>query len=128
MKREVKLLLLGAGESGKSTFLKQMKIIHGEAFEQSTINEFKETIRSNVVKGMKVLIDARDKLAIPWGDVDNAVFADHVFAADNHAQNMSPEEFKQIASSIYALWYDKGIRAAFERRSEFQLVSVYFYD
>lgn len=51
VKRLVKILLLGAGESGKSTFLKQMRIIHGQDFDQRAKEEFKATIFSNVIKG-----------------------------------------------------------------------------
>ncbi|TRY77532.1 hypothetical protein DNTS_028245 [Danionella cerebrum] len=51
VKKLVKILLLGAGESGKSTFLKQMRIIHGQDFDQSAKEEFRATIYSNVIKG-----------------------------------------------------------------------------
>lgn len=51
VKRLVKILLLGAGESGKSTFLKQMRIIHGQDFDQQAREEFRGTIYSNVIKG-----------------------------------------------------------------------------
>lgn len=51
VRRLVKILLLGAGESGKSTFLKQMRIIHGQDFDQRAREEFRPTIYSNVIKG-----------------------------------------------------------------------------
>ncbi len=53
VKRLVKILLLGAGESGKSTFLKQMRIIHGQDFDQRAKEEFRATIYSNVMKGRR---------------------------------------------------------------------------
>lgn len=123
LKRQVKLLLLGAGESGKSTFLKQMRIIHGIKFEHELLREFQLVIYQNVVKGMKVLMDARDKLGIPWGDSDNVEIGKELFEYNN-TMLLDVRLFVHYAPLLAKLWKDSGIRRAFERRREFQLVRV----
>ncbi|CAG9862368.1 unnamed protein product [Phyllotreta striolata] len=129
MKRQVKLLLLGAGESGKSTFLKQMRIIHGIKFENNLINEYQQVIYQNLVKGMQVLADARDKLNIPWGDSANVEYAKKLLEFDNHAV-LEAKNFSQFSPLLYKLWRDSGIKRAYERRREFQLSDSveYFLD
>ncbi len=41
MQQEVKLLLLGAGASGKSTVLKQMRLIHDKPFTEDEIEDYR---------------------------------------------------------------------------------------
>ncbi|XP_015914320.2 guanine nucleotide-binding protein subunit alpha homolog [Parasteatoda tepidariorum] len=115
----VKLLLLGAGESGKSTFLKQMRIIHGLTFDEETVAEYRVTIFQNVVKGMKVLVDARDKLEIAWQDPSRSQHGERVMSYENFFLDKST--FSQYAPSVKELWKDKSIRIAYHRRREFQL-------
>ncbi|KAJ7987808.1 hypothetical protein DPEC_G00330350 [Dallia pectoralis] len=126
MKRLVKILLLGAGESGKSTFLKQMRIIHGQDFDQQAREEFRATIYSNVIKGVRVLVDAREKLHIPWGSPDNQMHGDDVMSFDTRSAMMvmgqvETDVFLKYLPSIQALWADSGIQHAYDRRREFQL-------
>ncbi|XP_037611676.1 guanine nucleotide-binding protein subunit alpha-13-like [Sebastes umbrosus] len=126
VKRLVKILLLGAGESGKSTFLKQMRIIHGQDFDQRAREDFRATIYSNVIKGVRVLVDAREKLHIPWGDPDNQKHGDSLMAFDTRSAKMASglletSVFLRYLSSIKALWDDSGIQNAYDRRREFQL-------
>uniref|UniRef100_A0A146V978 Guanine nucleotide binding protein (G protein), alpha 13b n=1 Tax=Fundulus heteroclitus TaxID=8078 RepID=A0A146V978_FUNHE len=127
VKRLVKILLLGAGESGKSTFLKQMRIIHGEDFDQKAKEEFRATIYSNVIKGIRVLVDAREKLHIPWGNPSNQQHGDTMMAFDTrsamaHGHGMvQAKVFQHYLPSIRALWADQGIQDAYDRRREFQL-------
>ncbi|RVE68941.1 hypothetical protein OJAV_G00072940 [Oryzias javanicus] len=127
VKRLVKILLLGAGESGKSTFLKQMRIIHGQDFDQKAKEEFRATIFSNVIKGIRVLVDAREKLHIPWGNPSNHHHGETMMAFDTrsamaHGHGMVESKvFQHYLPSIRALWADQGIQNAYDRRREFQL-------
>lgn len=52
-KNEIKMLLLGAGESGKSTVLKQMKLIHHGGYTRNERDSYKEIIFSNTVQSMR---------------------------------------------------------------------------
>ncbi|XP_017482889.1 PREDICTED: guanine nucleotide-binding protein subunit alpha homolog [Rhagoletis zephyria] len=118
-RRQVKLLLLGAGESGKSTFLKQMRIIHGINFEPELIREYQYVIYQNVLRGMQVLIDARQKLEIPWEN--NERENDANYAKLIECSKVEIDNFIQWAPYIRRLWQDRGIRRAYERRREFQI-------
>uniref|UniRef100_A0A8D1DJ91 G protein subunit alpha 12 n=1 Tax=Sus scrofa TaxID=9823 RepID=A0A8D1DJ91_PIG len=122
VRRLVKILLLGAGESGKSTFLKQMRIIHGREFDQKALLEFRDTIFDNILKGSRVLVDAREKLGIPWQYSENEKHGMFLMAFESKAGlPVEPATFQLYVPALSALWRDSGIREAFSRRSEFQL-------
>lgn len=128
-RKQVKLLLLGAGESGKSTFLKQMRIIHNVNYDVSAQLEFRKIIYQNVVKGAKVLVDAQRKLGIPLADPENKLRGDQLLAYDNFAE-LNNDTFPEIQSVVNKIWSDPGIKATFARRNEFQIIDSveYFLD
>ncbi|KAJ4932354.1 hypothetical protein JOQ06_010777 [Pogonophryne albipinna] len=106
-----------------------MRIIHGQDFDQKAKEEFRATVFSNVIKGIRVLVDARQKLRIPWGNPSNQRHGDTMMAFDTrslmaHGHGMvEPKVFLHYLPSIRALWADQGIQNAYDRRREFQLVS-----
>ncbi|NXG69884.1 GNA13 protein, partial [Baryphthengus martii] len=79
-----------------------------------------------VLKGVRVLVDAREKLHIPWGDPANQSHGDTMMAFDTRSvtvvQGMvETAVFLQYLPAIRALWADSGIQNAYDRRREFQL-------
>ena len=61
----IKLLLLGAGECGKSTILKQMKILHKNGFTPNERVEARDLILSNTLSSVQALSQAVVDLQIP---------------------------------------------------------------
>ena len=54
----MRILLLGTGESGKSTFLKQMRIVHADGFSTIERLNFRSDVYVNILRSMKVLVGA----------------------------------------------------------------------
>eukprot|EP00128_Syssomonas_multiformis_P017470 Colp12_sorted_trinity150504_noHs@4119 len=118
LKREVKLLLLGAGESGKSTIVKQMRIIHGEGYSDKELSDFKSVIFQNIVKSAQTLAQAMDKLQIQYSDSETKKAAEALLSVEC---NMLTAFTPDLHQNCLKLWGDKGIEECYNRRREFQL-------
>ncbi|KAJ6666383.1 hypothetical protein lerEdw1_000656 [Lerista edwardsae] len=117
--RTVKLLLLGAGESGKSTIVKQMKIIHKDGYTDQECREYRSVVYSNTLQSIIAIAKAMSTLGIEYGEPQSKEDERQLFAiADSMEDGTMPSE---LAAIIKRLWKDPGIQACFERASEYQL-------
>lgn len=88
--KDIKLLLLGAGESGKSTIVKQMKwaaplqfiwnkvfffsrIIHESGFTAEDYKQYKPVVYSNTVQSLVAILRAMSNLGVSFGSGDREV-------------------------------------------------------
>ncbi|KAL2916659.1 hypothetical protein HK105_203773 [Polyrhizophydium stewartii] len=62
---EPRLLILGSSDSGKTTLLKQLKILHGGGFIDAEKDQYRIQMAANCLDSIKTLISGVDKLAIP---------------------------------------------------------------
>jgi len=126
--KQVKMLLLGPGESGKSTVFKQMKIIQDNGgFSQDELLGFKHVIHSNCLSQMRALIQAAAHLQMQFRTEGAFRAAQHVLQLPQHGATWS----RDIGNMIKILWADQGIRDTYALRGKkFQLndTADYFFD
>lgn len=63
----------GAGESGKSTILKQMKLIYSQGFSKSERLDWKPVVFSNIVQSFRTIHEAMAELDYEFDNPDNEV-------------------------------------------------------
>uniref|UniRef100_A0A6Q2XBN0 GNAS complex locus n=1 Tax=Esox lucius TaxID=8010 RepID=A0A6Q2XBN0_ESOLU len=109
-----RLLLLGAGESGKSTIVKQMRILH--------VNGFNDIHSFPGGPMLHTLIPP-----VPIGNPANQSRIDYIKSIAPLSDFDYTEEFFEHAQQ---LWDDDGVKACFERSNEYQLIDCaqYFLD
>ncbi|KAJ7615769.1 heterotrimeric G protein alpha subunit 4 [Mycena polygramma] len=76
MNVQVKVLLLGSGDSGKSTILKQMRLIHKVPFSAQETESFRQLVFDNLTRGLKYLLDALPDMELELPEVYSGVGED----------------------------------------------------
>ncbi|ESO08244.1 hypothetical protein HELRODRAFT_156683 [Helobdella robusta] len=115
--REVKLLLLGGGESGKSTIVKQMKIIHEKGYSEAECLSYKPIIYSNIKSSIMTIIKEMSKLNIAFHLPDSQSNAKVILQLNADDGELSSDLCRMIRS----LWSDAGVLECYSRASEYQL-------
>uniref|UniRef100_A0A3Q3LLY2 Guanine nucleotide-binding protein subunit alpha n=2 Tax=Labrus bergylta TaxID=56723 RepID=A0A3Q3LLY2_9LABR len=117
-RRELKLLLLGTGESGKSTFIKQMRIIHGGGYTDEDKRSYAKLVYQNIYTSMQAMVRAMEALEIAFEEPNNQSNASSVLEVE---VDKVEEMDQSLAAAVGSLWNDKGIQECYERRREYQL-------
>ncbi|KAK1883618.1 Guanine nucleotide-binding protein G(z) subunit alpha, partial [Dissostichus eleginoides] len=119
-RREIKLLLLGTSNSGKSTIVKQMKIIHSGGFNLDACKEYKPLILYNAIDSLTRIIRALTTLKIDFNNADRAYDAVQLFALTGPAESKG-EITLELQGVMKRLWGDSGVQECFQRSNEYHL-------
>ncbi|CAH0553486.1 unnamed protein product [Brassicogethes aeneus] len=117
-RRELKLLLLGTGESGKSTFIKQMRIIHGAGYSDEDKKGFIKLVYQNIFMAMQSMIKGMEMLKILYCHSSCQEKAELIKSIDYETVTTFEAQYVE---AIKDLWNDDGIKECYDRRREYQL-------
>lgn len=133
LKKEYKMLLLGPGESGKSTIFKQMKIINQNGYSHEELEAYKSTIFQNVLDCFFTLIEHSMNMNNPFTLEKNQMIAENL-ENDKEAILCSCAITKELANDIYSVVKDPNteniMSYCYEHPQQYYLIdsTQYFFD
>jgi hypothetical protein len=110
---------VGAGESGKSTILKQMRLIYAQSFTDDERETFRGVVFDNVMMSMQNILEAMDVLGIPLQNSENTQFIS--WFRDIPAIERGKPYPPHLLQPIQALWADQGVQTAFTHGGSYAL-------
>ena len=157
LKSTIKLLLLGTGESGKSTVVKQMRLIHTSRFTLKERLEKVNDIKSNIRDSILSILDAMEMFNIKFENENlkescefiyenihmfllNTTSSSSISITNNKLKDLNNTNRKlsnttdnvinNIWNCIDQLWNDLNVKKCAKRGNEFHLIdsAQYFLD
>ncbi|KAK7004347.1 guanine nucleotide-binding protein G(o) subunit alpha [Biomphalaria glabrata] len=123
------ILLLGAAEGGKSTLVKQMKIIHHDGFSHEELMSFRPAVLENLVNSMQFVLGGMGLLRINLEKSNNKAYV-HTILSCRCCYDEENQMYANIYEALRNLWRDRGVRAAVARGYEYELndSAIYYFE
>jgi GTPase SAR1 family protein len=125
-KLTVKLLILGAGGSGKTTLRKQLQVLYGNAFATAEERqEVADIIIGNLLDGIRSVVAASFDPAVGEGITSELSLgaAQIINSLEHDAHRLSPN----VSDALKVLWKDYTFQKAVVQRSKFQLQECFLH-
>ncbi|KAL5289099.1 GNAQ.2 family protein [Megaselia abdita] len=118
---------VGTGESGKSTFIKQMRIIHGDGFSEEDKTGFKVLIYKNIFMAIQSILRAMKDFKLIFESKKAQDMAGLISCYEHYDINILEPGY---VDAIKFLWSDELVQKCYGRRREYQLIdsAKYFLD
>ncbi|KAL0097694.1 guanine nucleotide-binding protein alpha-3 subunit [Phycomyces blakesleeanus] len=127
-KTELKILLLGSGESGKSTIVKQMKIIHQNGYTPEELQLWKLVVYRNTIDSIKDLLSAAEKLHLEFDDPKAKEAIGIIQSYTFPTKDPRPIIPETIVNAIATIWQDEKTPECLERgTSQFYIMDSASY-
>ncbi len=108
LQHEYKMLLLGLGNSGKTTIMKQMRILYQNGYTAEELTLVRHTIYKDVVESAKTIVEVKRHLNIEAEHLENSSNCDYILQYSLGTDSSGPLG-ERMAIAIAALWSDSCI-------------------
>ncbi|KHN78631.1 Guanine nucleotide-binding proteinalpha-14 subunit [Toxocara canis] len=120
----VKVLLLGATASGKSTFMKQMRIIYKDGYKRvEELQYFTDLITANIYWAFRQLVCGCVALSIDTTSIDELIVElMRRFGSYNVKETPGIRISRSTAQLLHAFWISEPVQKAYRKRYMFELI------
>jgi len=115
-----KLLLLGTGDGGKSTWLKQCRALY-QVYSSHELRAAREQVSSNLLEFMGQLINACESAGLEIKDMDAVEAIEKALHDSQIMVSVTNNINAELVRHIKKLWIENSIKIAFEGRREYQI-------
>lgn len=112
--KEVRILLLGSGESGKSTIIKQMKIIHQNGYSKEELLAFRPAIFKNIEQALQQVITAVEVLQLESILDKCEKYLDYIKELDTDYEVVT-ELPQQLVEAVNFVWLEAGVFPIYDK-------------